>query len=35
LLKDPTITDILVNGSNHVFVERYGVRETDAGAIQG
>jgi pilus assembly protein CpaF len=27
LLKDPTITDILVNGSNHVFVERYGVLE--------
>src|SRR5215207_2618740 len=24
LLKDPTITDILVNGFNHVFVERYG-----------
>ena len=27
LLKDPTITDILVNGSDHVFVERYGVLE--------
>ncbi len=27
LLKDPTITDILVNGSNQVFVERYGVLE--------
>src|SRR5215216_606059 len=27
LLKDPTITDILVNGHNHVFVERYGVLE--------
>ena len=27
LLKDPTITDILVNGSNHVFVERYGQLE--------
>ena len=27
LLKDPTITDILVNGYNHVFVERYGVLE--------
>src|SRR5829696_8668180 len=27
LLKDPTITDILVNGANHVFVERYGVLE--------
>jgi pilus assembly protein CpaF len=27
LLKDPTITDILVNGFNHVFVERYGQLE--------
>ena len=27
LLKDPTITDILVNGYNKVFVERYGVLE--------
>jgi pilus assembly protein CpaF len=27
LLKDPTITDILVNGSDHVFVERFGVLE--------
>src|SRR6476659_3764183 len=27
LLKDPTITDILVNGCDHVFVERYGVLE--------
>ena len=27
LLKDPTITDILVNGYNQVFVERYGVLE--------
>jgi pilus assembly protein CpaF len=27
LLKDPTITDILVNGCEHVFVERYGVLE--------
>src|SRR4051794_14855281 len=27
LLKDPTITDILVNGSRNVFVERYGVLE--------
>jgi pilus assembly protein CpaF len=27
LLKDPTITDILVNGYNHVFVERYGTLE--------
>jgi pilus assembly protein CpaF len=27
LLKDPTITDILVNGHTNVFVERYGVLE--------
>ncbi len=27
LLKDPTITDVLVNGCNHVFVERFGVLE--------
>jgi len=27
LLKDPTITDILVNGYDRVFVERYGVLE--------
>ena len=27
LLKDTTITDILVNGHNHVFVERYGQLE--------
>ena len=27
LLKDATITDILVNGANSVFVERYGVLE--------
>jgi pilus assembly protein CpaF len=27
LLKDPTITDILVNGHRRVFVERYGVLE--------
>ena len=27
LLKDPTITDILVNGHNHIFVERYGQLE--------
>ncbi|HET9355786.1 MAG TPA: ATPase, T2SS/T4P/T4SS family, partial [Sphingomicrobium sp.] len=27
LLKDSTITDILVNGHDHVFVERYGVLE--------
>ena len=30
LLKDPTITDILVNGHNRVFVERYGVLEPSA-----
>ena len=27
LLKDPTITDILINGASQVFVERYGVLE--------
>ena len=27
LLKDATITDILVNGHNNVFVERYGILE--------
>jgi pilus assembly protein CpaF len=27
LLKDPTITDVLVNGYNSVFVERFGVLE--------
>nr|WP_317617652.1 CpaF family protein [Sphingomonas daechungensis] len=27
LLKDPTITDILINGYNQVFVEKYGVLE--------
>jgi pilus assembly protein CpaF len=27
LLKDPTITDILVNGHDQVFVERYGMLE--------
>nr|WP_294851134.1 CpaF family protein [uncultured Sphingomonas sp.] len=30
LLKDPTITDILVNGPDHVFVERYGILEASA-----
>ena len=30
LLKDATITDILVNGHNNVFVERYGVLEQSA-----
>ena len=28
LLKDPTITDVLVNGHSKVFVERYGVLES-------
>ena len=28
LLKDPTVTDILINGFSQVFVERYGVLET-------
>ena len=28
LLKDPTVTDILINGYAHVFVERYGVLES-------
>src|SRR2546423_4166397 len=27
LLKDPTITDILVNGCDKVFIERFGVLE--------
>src|SRR5258708_7214762 len=27
LLKDPTITDVLVNGHSKVFVERYGILE--------
>ena len=30
LLKDPTITDILVNGPDRVFVERYGKLEQSA-----
>ena len=30
LLKDPTITDILVNGHSKVFVERFGVLEPSA-----
>ena len=30
LLKDPTITDILVNGHDRVFIERYGVLEPSA-----
>ena len=28
LLKDPTVTDILINGFSQVFVERYGVLES-------
>ena len=27
LLKDPTVNDILINGPNHVYVERQGVME--------
>jgi len=34
LLKDPTITDILVNGHNNVFVERYGVLEPCAARFK-
>ncbi|HUE80072.1 MAG TPA: CpaF family protein [Sphingomicrobium sp.] len=30
LLKDPTITDILINGHSQVFVERYGILERTA-----
>ena len=34
LLKDPTITDILVNGHDRVFVERYGVLEPSAARFK-
>jgi pilus assembly protein CpaF len=34
LLKDPTITDILVNGSERVFVERYGILEPSAARFK-
>jgi len=34
LLKDPTITDILVNGCDSVFVERYGVLEPSAARFK-
>ena len=34
LLKDPTITDILVNGSDRVFVERYGILEPSAARFK-
>jgi pilus assembly protein CpaF len=34
LLKDPTITDILVNGHNRVFVERYGILEPSAARFK-
>ena len=34
LLKDPTITDILVNGHANVFVERYGVLEPSAARFK-
>jgi pilus assembly protein CpaF len=30
LLKDPTITDILINGHANIFIERYGVLERTA-----
>ena len=30
LLKDPTITDILINGHSNIFIERYGVFERTA-----
>jgi pilus assembly protein CpaF len=34
LLKDPTITDVLVNGHDRVFVERYGVLEPSAARFK-
>jgi len=34
LLKDPTITDILVNGHRSIFVERYGVLERTAARFK-
>ena len=34
LLKDPTITDILVNGHDRVFVERYGILEPSAARFK-
>ena len=34
LLKDPTITDILVNGHDNVFVERYGLLEPSAARFK-
>jgi len=34
LLKDPTITDILVNGHDRVFVERYGILESSAARFK-
>src|SRR3954468_17862230 len=34
LLKDPTITDILVNGYDQVFVERFGVLEPSASRFK-
>jgi pilus assembly protein CpaF len=34
LLKDPTITDILVNGHRNIFVERYGVLERTAARFK-
>ena len=34
LLKDPTITDILVNGHDRVFVERYGILEPSSARFK-
>ena len=34
LLKDPTITDILVNGHKSIFVERYGLLERTAARFK-
>jgi pilus assembly protein CpaF len=34
LLKDPTVTDILVNGHRNVFVERYGVLSRTAAGFK-
>lgn len=34
LLKDPTITDILVNGHNRIFVERYGSLEISSARFK-
>ena len=34
LLKDPTVTDILVNGHHNIFVERYGVLSRTAAGFK-